>query len=450
MRRKIYEKLVEWKSRSQGKTALMIEGARRVGKSWIVQEFARREYADYLLIDFSLANETVRRIFMDDLMDLKVFFRKLFAMYSKSLPVRNSLVIFDEVQLFPRAREAVKHLVADGRYDYMETGSLLSIRENTEGILLPSEEERLTMHPMDFEEFLWCMDETALMDYIRSCHHDRSPLGQGLHRKAMDFLREYLVLGGMPQVLAKYKKTSDLRDAEIEKRTILRLYRDDVARHAGKYALKVASVFDDIPAQLKSHNRVFHLSSLGKNARMRDYGDAFFWLDDAKIVNLCYNATEPNLGLRLNRDKSVLKCYMGDTGLLLSLAFDENETAMQEINRRLLFGNLAVNQGMLFENLVVQMLVASGHKLYFFTQSNPATQKEKMEVDFLISKSSLSQERNILPLEVKSSRSYSTLSLERFQARYSQFVGQCHVIHPKDLRDDGKILRLPIYMVPLL
>ena len=450
MRRKIYERLLEWKHRSQGKTALLIEGARRVGKSWIVQEFARREYADYLLIDFSLANETVRGIFQDDLMDLKSFFRKLFALYSKSLPVRQSLIIFDEVQLFPRAREAVKHLVADGRYDYVETGSLLSIREHTADILLPSEEERLTMCPMDFEEFLWCMEESPLMDYIRSCHQERSPLGSGLHRKAMWLIREYMVLGGMPQVLEKYIKTNDLHDAEIEKRTILRLYRDDVARHAGKYALKVAGIFDDIPAQLKSHNKVFHLSSLNKNARMRDYGDAFLWLDDARIVNLCCNATEPNVGLRLNRDKSVLKCYMGDTGLLFSLAFDENEMASQEIHRRMLFGNLSVNQGMLFENLVAQMLVASGHKLYFFKQSDVSEEKEKMEVDFLISKSTLSRGHNILPLEVKSSRSYSLVSLERFQAKYSQFLGQNYVIHPKDLQDDGKILRLPVYMVPLL
>ncbi len=449
MRRKFYEKMQEWKRRSQGTSALLIKGARRVGKSWLVKEFARQEYDDYLLIDFSLADETVRDIFRNDLMNPSQFFRRLFAVYGKTLPVRKAAVIFDEVQLFPRAREAIKHLVADGRYDYIETGSLMSLKENTESILLPSEEESISMYPMDFEEFLWSMGEETLMDYIRECHQSLTPMGGGLHRKAMQFLREYMVIGGMPQVVSKYIKTSDLLAADIEKRMILKLYRDDVAKHAGKYALKVAGIFDDIPAQLKSHNRVFRLSSLGKNARMRDYDDAFFWLDDARIVNVCYNATDPAMGLRLNREKTTLKCYMGDTGLLLSLAFDENAQVLRELHQRLLFGKLEVNAGMLMENLVAQMLVASGHRLYFFTQADDDG-KEKMEIDFLTSKSSLTRGHNIIPIEVKSARQYSLVSLDRFRAKFAQQTGTSYVVHPNDLQNEGKVIRIPPYMVPML
>ena len=450
MRRKIYDKLLAWKTRSNGSTALLLEGARRVGKSWIVQEFAKKEYIKYLLIDFSLANDAIRDIFINDLTNLDVFFNKLFTLYPKTLPIRKSLIIFDEVQLFPRAREAIKHLVADGRYDYIETGSLLSIKENNQDILLPSEEESLAMYPMDFEEFLWSKGNDTLMDYIRNCYQNLSPMGDGFHRMAMDAIREYMVIGGMPQVIEKYLRTNDLQDADNEKRTILKLYKNDVSKHAGKYALKVKGIFDDIPAQLKSHNKSFRMSSLGKNARMRDYEDAFFWLDDAKIINTCFNTTEPNVGLRLNRDKTLLKCYMGDTGLLLSLAFDENELVMQEIHKRIMFGNLEVNKGMLVENLVAQMLVASGHKLYFFTHRNECETNENMEIDFLISKSTLSRRKNISPIEVKSTKQYSTVSLDRFQNKYSQYTGKAFIVHPKDLQDEGKLARIPIYMVPLL
>ena len=448
MRRKIYDKLVEWKQRSKGTTALLIEGARRVGKSWIVEEFAKREYADYLLIDFSVANDVVRDIFTYDLMNLDQFFRKLFAFYTKSLPVGKSLIIFDEVQLFPRAREAIKHLVADGRYHYIETGSLLTLKENE--ILLPSEEEALVMHPMDFEEYLWSLGEESLMDYIRGCFQDMSPMGALLHRKAMDAIRSYMVIGGMPQVISKYLRNNDLREADLEKRMILKLYRDDVAKHAGKYALKVSGIFDDIPAQLKNQNKVFHLSSMKKNARMRDYEDAFFWLDDARIVNICFNSTEPNVGLRMNRDRTLLKCYLGDTGLLLSLAFDENELNVQEIHKRIIFESIEINEGMLLENLVAQMLVASGHKLYFFTKSSQEDSQENMEIDFLISKSVVGRRKNISPVEVKSARQYSTVSLDKFQRKYSQYVGRSFIIHPKDLQAEGNITRIPVYMTPLL
>ena len=275
-------------------------------------------------------------------------------------------------------------------------------------------------------------------------------MGALLHRKAMDAIRSYMVIGGMPQVISKYLRNNDLREADLEKRMILKLYRDDVAKHAGKYALKVSGIFDDIPSQLKNQNKVFHLSSMKKNARMRDYEDAFFWLDDARIVNICFNSTEPNVGLRMNRDRTLLKCYLGDTGLLLSLAFDENELNVQEIHKRIIFESIEINEGMLLENLVAQMLVASGHKLYFFTKSSQEDSQENMEIDFLISKSVVGRRKNISPVEVKSARQYSTVSLDKFQRKYSQYVGRSFIIHPKDLQAEGNITRIPVYMTPLL
>lgn len=275
-------------------------------------------------------------------------------------------------------------------------------------------------------------------------------MGVALHRKAMDAIRSYMVIGGMPQVISKYLKSNDLREADLEKRVILKLYRDDVAMHAGKYALKVSGIFDDIPSQLKSQNKVFHLSSMKKNARMRDYEDAFFWLDDAKIVNISVNSTEPNIGLRMNRDRTLLKCYLGDTGLLLSLAFDENELNEQEIHKRIIFDSIELNEGMLVENLVAQMLVASGHKLYFFTQSSRETSDENMEIDFLISKGTIGRWKNISPIEVKSAKQYSTVSLDKFQGKYTQYVGRAFIIHPKDLQVETNVTRVPIYMTPLL
>ena len=283
MRRRIYEKLLEWKENRRGKTALLIEGARRVGKSYVVEEFARREYRSYILLDFNIVGDDIKRLFDNYLDNLDMLFMYLSSYSNTKLYPRESLIVFDEVQFCPRARAAIKYLVKDGRYDYIETGSLVSIKRNTEDILLPSEEEAIEMFPMDFEEFLWACGNETLMDFVRSCYAHRQPLGQSMHRRAMDFFRQYLIVGGMPQAVQQYVDLHDFEEVDRVKRQILSLYRNSIAQYAGNYVAKVTAVFDDLPSQLQKHEKRFRLSDLSKDARMRDYDSAFLWLSDAYI-----------------------------------------------------------------------------------------------------------------------------------------------------------------------
>lgn len=336
MRRRIYSELEKWKQEEAGRTALLIDGARRVGKSYIAEDFGRAEYKSYLLIDFNRAGREVTDLFLNYLNDLDLFFLYLSNFYGIKLYERESLIIFDEVQLFPRARSAIKYLVADGRYDYIETGSLMSIKKNVQDILIPSEERHIRMYPLDFEEFLWAMGNESMMDLIRLCFEKGKPMGQVMHRKAMDYFRQYLIVGGMPQAVEAYVETRDFDRVDRVKRDILTLYRADIVKHAEGYEMKVEQILDDIPSQLQKHDKKFRLSSLKKEARFRDYEDAMFWLNDAMIVNMCYNSTAPSIGLKLNMDRMTLKCYMADTGLLISHAFDENGIVDQEIYKKLL------------------------------------------------------------------------------------------------------------------
>lgn len=450
MKRKIYDSLLKWKQNGAGKTALMIDGARRVGKSYIVEAFAKAEYKSYLIIDFNLAGKEVRDLFDKYLNDLDTFFLYLCGYYNVKLYQHESLLVFDEVQLCPRARAAIKYLVADGRYDYVETGSLASIKKNVADIVIPSEERHIKMYPMDFEEFLSALGNDTLMSIIKKCFEERKPLGQLLHRKAMDYFRQYLIVGGMPQAVQAYVDTRDFDTVDQIKRDILGLYRSDIRKHAQGYEMKVQSIFDDIPSQLNKHEKKFKLSSLKKDARLREYEDALFWLDDAMIVNTCYNTTEPNVGLRMNRDRPTLKCYMGDTGLLISLAFDENGLVSEEIYKKLLFSKLEINKGMLTENIVAQMLTASGHKLYFYSTPSAKDSSSRMEIDFLLAKSKIGSRHNISPIEVKSGNSYTLSSLRKFQAKYAEQLHIPYVIHPSDLKEDDGIVYLPLYMTPLL
>ena len=450
MRRKAYDQLCQWKEKSRGESALLIQGARRVGKSYLAEEFARAEYRSYILIDFNKAEQEVRDLFLYDLGDLNTFFLKLTTLFNTKLYERQSLIIFDEVQLFPRARSAVKYLVADGRYDYMETGSLISIRENVKDILIPSEEDQLDMHPMDFEEFLWAVGNETLMDLIRTCFERRKPLGQALHRKAMDLFRQYLIIGGMPQAVSAFAESPDFERVDRIKRRILKLYREDIRKHAGGYAMKVEAIYDEIPSQLKNQNRHFKLSSLKEGARFDEYKDALFWLSDAMIVNNCYNSTEPNIGLNLNRDRTLLKCYMGDTGLLVSHTFDENGIVSEEIYKKLLLGKLEVNMGMIMENVVAQMLTAAGHRLYFSANSSREDAAARMEIDFLTAKSKVSNRHNISPIEVKSGKNYPLTSLRKFRTRYAEQTGTCYVLHTGDVKEEEGIVYLPLYMTSLL
>ena len=449
MKRKIYDSMQKWKEEN-GRTALLIDGARRVGKSYIAQEFAKKEYKSYILIDFNRAPAEITDLFVHYLNDLNMFFLYLSNFYGVKLYERESLIIFDEVQLFPKARAAIKYLVEDGRYDYVETGSLMTIKKNVADIVIPSEERHMKMYPLDFEEFLWALDNDTLMDFIRLCFEEKKPMGQVLHRKTMDYFRQYLIIGGMPQAVKTYRNSHDFDQVDCVKRDILELYRADIIKHAEGYQMKVAQIFDDIPAQLQKHDTKFKFSSLKKEARFREYEDALFWLSDAMITNICYNSTAPNIGLKLNMDRMTLKCYMADTGLLISHAFDENGLVSEEIYKKLLFDKLEVNKGMIMENIVAQMLTASGHKLYFYSNPSRDDASLRMEIDFLTAKSKISNRHNISPIEVKSSKNYTLTSLRKFKEKYKEQLHIPYVLHPNDLKEENGILFLPLYMTPLI
>ena len=450
MKRKIYSQLLDWKNNRKGEVALLIEGARRIGKSYIVEEFAKNEYSSYILIDFNKASTKVKRWFVDYMEDLDTFFELLEQHYHVKLVPRQSVIIFDEVQLYPRARAAIKYLVADRRYDYLETGSLISIKSNVKNIVIPSEERAIEMHPMDFEEFLWAMDNETLMPFLEKQFAAGKPMKE-LHREAMDLFRRYLIVGGMPQAVEKYVQTRDLEQVDAIKRDILAIYRNDIRKYAGRLAMKVESIFDEIPAQLQRNERKFRLADLKKDARMRDYETAFMWLSDAKIVNCCYNTTAPNIGLKLNMERTTLKCYMADTGLLISHAFDEKQIVSEELYRKLLTDKLEVNAGMLIENIVAQMLVAAGHKLYFYSNPDKEDAESRMEIDFLIRKEPVTSRHNIIPIEAKSSTGYTISSLQKCVRKFGEFITMPTVIHSSDSRmDDNQIRYIPVYFTPFL
>lgn len=445
-KRKIYNKLKNWKSETGGTKALLVEGARRIGKSTIVEEFAKNEYRSYILIDFNLASDTVISAFNNYLNDLDTFFMIIESEYNKKLYRRESVVIFDEIQRFPKARQAVKYLVADGRFDYIETGSLISIKENVDGITLPSEERRLAMYPMDFEEFAWALGDEMMVSYIRKCFDKLMPLEQSLHAKAMMMFRQYMIVGGMPQsVLAYIDNDRDFRQADMEKRDILEMYRNDIMKIHSSYKSGVIALFDQIPAFLSHKERRVVMNRLDKNATFPKYHATFFWLADSMMVNQCFNCSGPNVGLSLNEDRTYVKCYMCDTGLLVSHTFSENEITDNDLYRELLFGKMSINEGMFYENVISQMLVANGHRLFFYTKYNEEKHRNDIEIDFLMSNNSKLKYK-VYPIEVKSNDRYTIKSLQRFEERFRQRIGGCYVIHPKNLKVDGNTLFIPAYM----
>ena len=456
MKRKIYQTLLKWKKERKGEVALLIEGARRIGKSHIVEEFGHDEYESYILVDFSKVSPQVMEFFdlyLDDLdtlfQNLELYFRcKLYPRQSRGEEA-SSLIIFDEVQFCPRARSGIKHFVKDNRFDYIETGSLVSIKKNVKDIMIPSEEHPVQMYPMDFEEFLWAMGDEMIMPYIRSQFEKKKPMG-AFHRRAMDYFRQYMIVGGMPQAVKKYIETRDFVKVDEVKRDILALYRNDIKKYADNQETKVSAIFEEIPGQLQKHEKTFRLSALREDARMRDYSQAFFWLSDAKVINCCYNSTEPSIGLKLNEDRTTLKCYLNDTGLLISLAFDERGIVTEDLYRKLMFDKLEVNQGMLVENIVSQMLKASGHNLFFFSNSSRTSAEDRMEIDFLIAKPTTTSRHNISPIEVKSGARYALTSLTKCMAKYAKDLSTSYVLHDKDLKIEDGIVFLPLYMTPLL
>lgn len=444
LKRKAVSQFHEWKINKQGRTALLVEGARRVGKSFAVEQFAKTEYKSYILIDFAHIPKDVISVFDENTTDLDLFFNKLSALYGIKLFKRKSLFIFDEVQLYPKARQLIKYLVSDGRYDYIETGSLISIKRNITDIVIPSEEQKITMYPLDFEEFLWAMGNETLSDYIKNCFEKKLPM-ENLHKTAMDLFRQYMLVGGMPQAVLEYIKSKNFESVDEVKRNVLDLYRNDVVKFAGVYANKVKSIFDLIPSQLSRHEKKFVLASLQKNAKFRDYDDSFIWLEESKVVNICYNNTDPNVGLGLNQEQTTMKCYMADTGLLFSLAFSDQLLLENEVYKSILFDKLGINEGMFFENIVSQMLSSNNHKLYFYSRSDNENADNRMEIDFLIR-----QKNKICPVEVKSSAYQKHSSLDKFCRKFSKNLGAKYIIYTKDLKEQDSILFIPVYMTMCL
>lgn len=444
--RKVYKKLLDWKQNSAGEKALLIEGARRIGKSTIAEEFGRREYKSYILVDFNDVSNVVLNAFEMYLNDLDTFFLILSTEYNETLYPKESLIIFDEIQRFPKARQSIKKLVKDGRYDYIETGSLISIRENVKQITIPSEERRINMYPMDFEEFCWALGETKIVEYIRKCFNDAKPLEETLHHKAMMLFKQYILVGGMPKAVAKYiDNNRSFAAADMEKRDILSLYRGDICKIDRSYRSRVLSIFDQIPAFLSQHEKRVRLSSIEVRSTFPMYEDTFFWLGDSMIVNECFNCANPNVGLSLNEERTALKCYMGDTGLLISHAFDENELAEDDLYKQILHDKLSINEGMIFENAIAQCLVAKGYRLFFYTQYNSEKKRNDIEIDFLISNGSKTKQK-LYPIEVKSGIRYTTTSLDNFIKKYRSRIGQAYIIHTKNLCKQGEILCIPSYM----
>lgn len=449
MKRKIYQQLLSWKNESKGQNALLIDGARRVGKSYIVEEFAKAEYSSYIIIDFNNTMQQVLDLFRHYLYDLDTFFMYLGLYYNVDLQPRKSLIVFDEVQVFPAARAAIKYLVKDGRFDYVETGSLVSINKNVKDIMIPSEEIRVEMYPMDFEEFLWAMGEDSMVQLIRLQFQNRKPLGQDMHRKAMTLFRQYMIVGGMPQAVDAYVTTRNFTKVDTVKRAIIRLYRNDIQKYAENEEARVTSIFDKIPSQLQRHEKKFRLSEMSVNARMREYENAFFWLNEAMIVNICYGSTEPSIGLTLKMEALSLKCYMADTGLLVSMSFEENQIMRESLYKKLMMDKLEINEGMLVENIVAQMLRAKGHKLFFYSNYSRVAE-DRMEIDFLIAKPTITSRHNISPIEVKSSSRYTITSLAKCVKKFKDYLSTPYVIHASDFEQKDGIVYLPLYMTPLL
>ena len=449
-KRKFYDTLLEWKKTFNGKNAILIEGARRIGKSTIAEAFAKKEYKDYLLLDFARESPDVKKLFTENLSDLDIFFNNLFVLKQKELISRESVIILDEIQLFPQARQAIKYLVADGRFDYIETGSLISIKKKSAQILIPSEEYKCKMYPMDFEEFLWATGDNVTAKIIREHFGKRIPLGDAIHRKIMQTFRTYLSVGGMPQAIAAFVEKQTYSTIDAVKRSILSLYEEDLGKYDDENAEKTSAIFATIAEQLSNHNSMFKLSIVDKNARYQNYIRSIKFLADSMIANCCRNVTNPEISLELFADSSNFKLFMGDTGLLVTQIMRNSKETESDIYKKLIFDKLGTNIGMIMENIVAQMLRANGYDLYFHEflfQKEKNSFERKYEVDFLIV-----QERRIIPIEVKSSSYKQHESLDCFAKKYSQKKHERFVIYTKDLfcDSDADVTYLPLYMTMCL
>ena len=441
IKRKLYSELLEWKNNRKGKTAILIKGARRTGKSYLCEQFAKNEYKSYVIIDFANISNEIRTLFEGDTSNIDKFLSELQILTHTTFYDRETVIIFDEVQMFPKARQLIKYLVANNKYDYIETGSLLSIRKNVKDIVIPSEEEDKYLYPLDFEEFLWALGDEVTYPYIKECFEKRKEVGEKIHRKIIRTFREYLIVGGMPQSVIEYVESKNFESVDRIKRNILKLYRDDISKFASGYEQKVLSVFDEIPGQLSKKEKTYNVSSLKKEARNRDYEDAFMWLSDAMIVNRCLNSTDPNIGLNLSIDSRLQKIYMGDTGLLVTHTFYDSAFNDNEFYKKILFDRLNFNEGIIMENIVAEALRYSGHRLFFYTRYD----EERIEIDFLIKR-----KNKISPVEVKSSKYGKHTSLSKFIDKFSDRIGEKFILYPKDVLIKDDVTHLPLYMAWLL
>lgn len=440
-KRKIYDRLLQWKEESQGRTALMIEGARRVGKSTVAETFGKNEYVSYILIDFSIASQTVKDLFYD-LSDLNFFFLQLQLLYRTDLIERRSLIIFDEVQLFPMARQAIKALVKDGRYDYIETGSLISIRKNVQDILIPSEERKISMYPMDYEEFLWAIGDETTTKLLRNAFSNRKAVGEQMNRKLIRDFRLYMLIGGMPQAVDEYLRTNNFRLVDQVKRDILNLYEDDFRKidPTGR----ISMLFDAIPAELNKNASRYQVSSVLRNERADSILELIAELKDSKTVNVAYHADDPNTGMSNHKDLGKFKLFLADTGLFTTLVFKDKDFTENSIYEKLLSDKLSVNLGYLYKNIVAQMLTAKGNELFYYTFMNEKT-RHNYEIDFI-----LTRNNKICPIEVKSSGYKTHASLDKFSEKYSGRIAEKYLVYTKDLQKDKDVLMLPVYMVPFI
>lgn len=439
LKRKIYQSFLDWKANWAGKRALLVQGARRIGKSTIVEEFAKNEYETYILINFQTDLNKVEQLFKNDISDLNTFFRNLSLLYGTRLIERKTLIIFDEVQLFPLARQSIKQLVADGRYDYIETGSLITLKQNVENILIPSEEKSINMYPLDFEEFLWAKGDEVTPDIIKDSFLNLKPLGQVAHRKVMNDFMLYVAVGGMPQAVIELIESNDFSRVDEVKRDILKLYHDDLKKLDSKYRFSTALILDAIPSELSTQSKLFRSVMLGKNRRASNTYSSYEAIKDSMIVNIANNCTDPSVGLNRTKDYQRQKIYMGDTGLFVTAVFADSKMPIeQSIYKQLILDKPSVNIGMVIENAVAQALTASGHELLFH-------RFDRYEIDFLITSG-----KKLLPIEVKSSSYSSHKSLDNFQTKYSDRVKESYVIYGKDVKREGNITFIPFYMTMFL
>ena len=447
LKRKAYDKLLDWKNNHAPDYALFLKGARRTGKTHLAEELGKREYRSFLTINFQEASNYVKDLFVNNLMDLDDFFMKIELVYQKKLYRRESLIILDEVQLFPQARQALKTLLSDRRFDYIETGSLAGITQKTkrEKILVPSEEEDLEIFPLDFEEFLWAIGDDLTFSVMRDCYLSSKPFGASL-KSVMNTFRLYMCVGGMPQAVLKYVETKDLSQVDFVKRTILNLYKKDLKEQNDVNSDYVGTLFENIPSQLSKHDKRFVLSQIDESARLAGYNSSIGWLEDAMIVNVARNVTEISVALSLSMDDKKFKMYMGDTGLLINLAFDDGGTFFNnEYYRAIMMDKLHVNEGMFIENLVAQCLRANNHKIRYHSKSDKETKKVIREVDFLIRDG-----MKVSAIEVKSSKANTTKSLIDVKNAFSSRIGKQIVLYEGDIKREGDIQFYPYCLASLL